>query len=196
MAGDDDLRLNTLHRFAKHSPRLVLHEYSHCEVPAGCGGVVLQWYDPAAGSPAMVRVAGDGVEGDCWLDGAPLASSLARLRAGPRLLAVHVRRKEPGARPFTVGMVYDGDDDTELLGGGRATWRAALAPPPEGWTAPGFDDGAWADAPRAPEELIGAQGRWVQHLCSEAAAEGRPALAIERDELWLRVAFVAPEAPR
>jgi hypothetical protein len=36
----------------------------------------------------------------------------------------------------------------------------------------------------------------VQHLCSEAAAEGRPALAIERDELWLRVAFVAPEAPR
>ena len=33
------LRLNTLNRFRKHSPRLLLEEYSHCEVPAGCGGV-------------------------------------------------------------------------------------------------------------------------------------------------------------
>ena len=37
-----ELRLNSI-RFDKQSPRLTLEEHSHCEVPAGCGGVVLRW---------------------------------------------------------------------------------------------------------------------------------------------------------
>jgi hypothetical protein len=41
MAGKD-LRLNSLSRYTKRSPEYVLEEHSHCEVPAGCGGVVLR----------------------------------------------------------------------------------------------------------------------------------------------------------
>ncbi|MFX0095185.1 MAG: hypothetical protein ACFFBD_25855, partial [Candidatus Hodarchaeota archaeon] len=40
------LRLNSLSRYSKKSARLILEEYSHCEIPAGCGGVVLRWIDP------------------------------------------------------------------------------------------------------------------------------------------------------
>ena len=52
MTDDDDLRVNTLHRFAKHSPTLILHEYSSCEVPAGCGGVVMRWIAPDQDAPS------------------------------------------------------------------------------------------------------------------------------------------------
>src|SRR5574339_211352 len=65
---DEALRLNTLHRFRKHSPRLLLQEYSHCEVPAGCGGVVLRWIDREGGLPVVVRVAALGPV-RAWLDG-------------------------------------------------------------------------------------------------------------------------------
>jgi hypothetical protein len=39
---DRELDLNTI-RAIKQSPGLVLEEHGHCEVPAGCGGVVLRW---------------------------------------------------------------------------------------------------------------------------------------------------------
>lgn len=45
----DNLKLNTLDRFTKQPGLLALQESSHCEVPAGCGGVVLRWIDPRAG---------------------------------------------------------------------------------------------------------------------------------------------------
>jgi hypothetical protein len=195
MAGDDDLRLNTLHRFAKHSPRLVLHEYSHCEVPAGCGGVVLQWLDPARGVPALVRISGGELEASCWLDGEPLASNLARVRTGPRVLAVHLRRKQPGAHPFTVGAVYDGDPDAHLIRGPGPRWRCTAAPPGEGWTAPDHDDAAWAAPRLASAEQLAALESWERRGFAEAAEDERPVLVMETDELWLRVAFTAPEGP-
>ena len=40
---DEGPKLNGPDRYRKRSPRLVLEEHSHCEVPAGCGGVVLRW---------------------------------------------------------------------------------------------------------------------------------------------------------
>ncbi len=33
-----DLNLNSLSRFSKKSSTMILEVYSHCEVPAGCGG--------------------------------------------------------------------------------------------------------------------------------------------------------------
>ena len=48
MSDRDDLRLNELQRYRKTSSRLALEVHSHCEVPAGCGGVVLRWRRPGA----------------------------------------------------------------------------------------------------------------------------------------------------
>lgn len=198
MAGDDDLRINTLHRFAKRSPRLVLHEYSHCEVPAGCGGVVLRWLDPARGAPATVRVVASGVEASCWLDGEPLASGLTLLREGGRLLAVHLRRTEPGPRPFTVGVHHDEEHDheTDLIGAGAR--RCCTRTPPAGgaaWTAVDFDDARWAEAPRATPAQLAAADSWLTYNFDRAREAGRPVLVLDADELWLRIAFTAPGAP-
>ena len=196
MAGDDDLRLNTLHRFAKHSPRLVLHEYSHCEVPAGCGGVVLRWVDPAKGAPALVRLYGREVAATCWLDGERLASSIAQLRAGPHAIAAHLRREEPGVQPFTLWAMYEADLDLDLIPRGAPRWCCTTSPPPEGWTDPAFDDAAWGEVPRISAERLAELESWARRSYEEAAAAGRPVFALEHDELWLRVAFTAPEAPR
>ena len=130
MTDDDDLKLNTLHRFVKHSPRLVLHEYSHCEVPAGCGGVVLRWYDPRAGAPATVRT----TDGEVWLDGVALASSRVQLAPGQHVLAVHGRGPHVSAR-------LDADEDNELLSG--AQFRYVAHDPGPGWQAPDYDDRHW-----------------------------------------------------
>lgn len=35
---DQNLKLNSLSRYTKQSPNLVLQECEHCEVPAGCAG--------------------------------------------------------------------------------------------------------------------------------------------------------------
>jgi hypothetical protein len=51
---DHKLKLNGLSRYTKQSPRLVLEEYSHCEVPAGYGGVVLRWRNPDQPLPMLV----------------------------------------------------------------------------------------------------------------------------------------------
>ncbi|HWO18864.1 MAG TPA: hypothetical protein VNO30_08810 [Kofleriaceae bacterium] len=196
MAGDDDLRLNTLHRFAKHSPRLVLHEYAHCEIPAGCGGMVMRWYDPASGAPALVRVSAHDAAATCWLDGEPLSSSIAQLRAGPHSLAVHLRRERPGVQPFVIGAMYEADEDTDVISPGASRWRCTDVAPPEGWTAPGFDDAAWRDVPRLPAGRLAELEQWQRYTFDEAAGHGRPVFALETEELWLRVAFVAPAAPQ
>jgi hypothetical protein len=195
MAGDDDLRINTLHRFAKHSPRLVLHEYSHCEVPAGCGGVVLRWLDPVKGAPVMVRLLLSDAEASCWLDGEPVASQIALLPAGRRVLAVHIWREKPGARPFAVGIFPDDAQGTELIHQGGPRWCCTTATPGAGyeWTAPGFDDAAWREVPLASAELLAAQSTWQQRAYENAAEAGQPVFALDADELWLRVAFTARE---
>jgi hypothetical protein len=197
MAEDDDLRINTLHRFAKRSQSLVLHEYSHCEVPAGCGGVVLRWIDPQQGSPATFRLATASARGRLWLDGVELASSLSLLRAGRRVIAIHLRRgtqRSPGAEPFTLSVTYDAAGDDELIRAAR--WRCTAAPPPEAWTSPELDDRDWGLVPFASPDVVAAQEDWVRRAFEYRAGRGEPIFALEPDELWLRVAFTAPEAPR
>ena len=185
---DDDLRINTLHRFAKHSPKLVLHEYSHCEVPAGCGGVVLRWIDPREGFPASFRLEAPAAGGALWVDGKPLASSQSLLRPGHRAFALHIKRREPLAQPFSVSIEFDPGPIVPI-----ADAVCSLTLPPEGWTAPSFDDRRWQPAPRASAKLIGAQENWTQRTCQRATETGNAVFALERDELWLRFAALAPE---
>jgi len=130
MTDDDDLKINTLHRFAKHSPRLVLHEYGHCEVPAGCGGVVLRWIDPTLGKPATVRVS----NGDVWLDGVELPTSRTQLVPGPHLLAIH-------GSDVQVSVVLDDHNQHDLSV--AAVWRCTQTEPGPGWQAVTFDDRPW-----------------------------------------------------
>jgi hypothetical protein len=182
---DDDLRINTLHRFAKHSPKLVLHEYSHCEVPAGCGGVVLRWIDPHQGLPATVRLVAPAARGTLWLEGTKLASSLFQLRPGTRVFALHLTRTKPVAQPFCLAIAFDrGEDSVVRLDTGRYT----TTQPDERWLAPAFDDRAWPLLPLASVELIEAQDQ--RRTFEWNAGRGAAAFALEHDEIWARFTVV------
>jgi hypothetical protein len=186
---DEDLRINTLHRFAKHSQKLVLHEYSHCEVPAGCGGVVLRWIDPHQGVPAQIRLTAAAARGSLWLDGNSLASALFQLRPGVRVFALHLTRTKPIAQPFCLHVAFDRRDDaTVRLGTGRYTPTA----PDETWLEPAFDDRAWPLLPLASADLIAASDRRGSFEWN--AERGVTVYGLEHDELWARftTTVVAP----
>lgn len=208
MDEDEALRLNTLHRFRKHSPRLLLEEYSHCEVPAGCGGVVLRWVDPGAGTPAIVR---SFVQGRIalWIDGAPLDSGRVDLRAGAHTLAIEIteivaptqsrvesilRRRRPAALVLSIARAlardYEAEPPVVLLTSqvGRA-WRVTVEQPPEDWTSAEFDDSQWPVA--QPAELDPAQREMWR--AEELRRYGAVPIALPADRAWIRVRFEVPE---
>ncbi len=154
MASDDDLRINTRYALTKHSSRAILEEHDSCEVPAGCGGVVLRWRDPAAGRPGILRIASLG-RARVWLDGHEVINSWVTLAPGRHVLAAEVRDLT-GPAPFAVAI----SPGEEPVAGGRGlmassrglAWRVHDAPP-DGWTAFDFDDRDWALA-RAGDDLV------------------------------------------
>ncbi len=201
---DDDLRLNTLHRFAKQSPRLVLEEHGHCEVPAGCGGVVLRWRNPDAGLPVILDFYHGG-RATVYLDGAEQTAMRLQIAFGDHLLAMHLAGidGERAAIFLAVGSIDSGDTVSdqdhllaELASAGNGTWRAtAVAPAGQGWLAADFDDSGWsplANAP-VPSELRESQGWRLQRL----EGLGATALGLPRGatELWIRKRFTLVREP-
>lgn len=100
---DDDLKINTLYALSKYSPGLVLEEHGHCEVPAGCGGVVLRWRDPAAGTPAVLSVACKG-NVRAWLDDVEIPTGYLALRPGRRVLTLELRELSEVPSPVLVAL--------------------------------------------------------------------------------------------
>lgn len=185
---DDDLKLNSLHRFAKKSPRLALEEYSHCEVPAGCGGVVMRWTDLAEGVPAILRVVVQGAV-TAFLDGEPLASGRATLSYGDHLLAIAIERgPAPVAAPQPSG----------ARGALRAIQDALVPPRPP--VTDGRDLFAAAVAPdrgrvdpyERPIAATG-DGTWAA-LAADEAPEGWRDASFAVDAPWTALAEAPPGA--
>jgi hypothetical protein len=184
---EDDLKINTLHRFTKHSPNLILQEYSHCEVPAGCGGVILRWSDRAQGVTAQLRVSIQGGGGKTWLDGAEAATSIIQLAPGRHAIAVQVSavsamRTMPVRRLVAITAQHREREGVDLLAG--AAWTMATAEPAAAWTAIDFDAG-WDAVPRAAAETIAALDERVRRYW-----EGdRVVYELPLEPCWLRLAF-------
>lgn len=181
MADDDDLRINTLHRFAKRSPRLVLEEYSHCEVPAGCGGVVLRWIDPGNRLPARLRVRG--LQASVWLDGGEVATERTWLAPGPHVLAIELVTQELAV--LALDFCFAGAErerGREIV----APWRRGPSAPPDGWTAAAFDDRRWRPAPRATGAQIAALAVWARRAADEAIARGQHPIAVAPGRTYVR----------
>ncbi len=148
---DRDLRLNSVSRYSKESSRLVLEEHSHCEIPAGCGGVVLRWFNPHRALPVHFRMYVNG-EVKFALDGNP--SDFARplvdygehvlsfvvsgfdTRAGILMFAATVESKAVGQQNAPARH--------EVLSDADGSWKYTLnAPSDDSWMATGFDDTDW-----------------------------------------------------
>jgi hypothetical protein len=158
----DEQQINSVSRFRKRSGRLVLEEYSHCEVPAGCGGVVLRWRNPQAGRLVTIYLYTP-KEAACFLDGTKLETGRVDLTPGPHGLAVFLKDFKPSAGLIMFAAVHDPMGSPEdqasgvteyalkVLSADDGTWKFTLEPPATGdWTTAAFDDRAWPALVKVP----------------------------------------------
>jgi hypothetical protein len=203
----DEQRLNSLDRFRKRPGRLILEVYSHCEVPAGCGGAVLRWRNPLAAVPVRVHLY-TAVTATCFIDGTPLRTAGIDLAPGPHVVAVALETVGEATGLLMFAAVSDDrtpqkalpEGLTELrpaiLSRGDGTWRYSLAPPAEGWQALGFDDRAWPALVRVPTPGLG-YGDPGGYQCRRAAEAGAECLGLrepasEWECVWVRKVFEVP----
>jgi len=193
---DPDLAINTLYRFAKQPTKLVLHEYSHCEVPAGCGGVILRWIDPHEGEPCTVMIGG--ALGRVWLDGKELVASQALMTRGNHLVALELQRGEKAGprQPWTFGIAFDDAEDDDVVSRGAPTWVATSEDTTDEWWDPAYDDDTWTALAPAPDDVLAALEEWPRRRLERARERGQAIFAFESPKLLVRLRFTAAGAAR
>jgi hypothetical protein len=136
---DRDLKLNSIDRYAKSSPRFLLEEHSHCEVPAGCGGAVLRWRDPQHEVPVLMKIAVAGGQSQrVLIDGAAPRTSRDLYEPGEHEVTIDIDAADDATAQFLfLARAGDAEKGPLLLATGTGTWQ---------WTD--RDDGAasWRDA--------------------------------------------------
>ncbi len=197
-----DQQLNSLDRFRKQPGKLVLEEHSHCEVPAGCGGVVLRWRNPNATLPLNVSLYTP-KPGAYFLDGAELNLSRVNLIPGPHVVAVALEDADVAAGLLMFAAYYDDgrshkSDSTlplAILSAADGSWKFTLQPPDgEAWMTTAFDDSQWqALAIRPTPDIESSQFGASQ--CRLCARQGALCLGLaiaplpSQANIWIRKLF-------
>jgi hypothetical protein len=197
-----ELRLNSL-RLDKQSSRLVLEEHSHCEIPAGCGGVVLRWRRRSS-IPVLLwlHVAG---EVQAFLDGAAQASARPLVEPGEHVLALRIASAAPasGAGFLVVAGVHDPTaratfaqpKDMVVLfrTAPDGTWRFTTSGPrDESWTQPGFDDSGWRAMVARPLASTDEAGSKYRLDRLEKLGAGPLGIDERVSPIWVRRKFAIP----
>jgi hypothetical protein len=205
-------QLNSLSQFRKRSPRLLLEEHCGCEVPAGCGGVVMRWRNPMQARPLRVHLY-TAAESFAWIDGEALSVGRLDLCPGRHVLAVEIGEVDRAAGLLMAVLQHDSHekppDDVPpgviepplcVLSSADGSWLFSLQQPAESWRALDFDDSAWLPLVDQPIPEIG----WGQpygyqwQSCHQANSAG---LGIPRSHedvssrgrVWVRKAFDLPQ---
>jgi hypothetical protein len=204
----DEQGLNSLSRFRKDPGRFVLEEHSHCEVPAGCGGVVLRWRQPGAPTAFTVYcyAAGEGAE---WrLDGRKLSSGRVDLEPGRQVIACALPAVDRSRALILFAAVADAPEGAsgtlKVVSAGDGTWKYALDEPPSNWAWRSFDAGSWPalvarPAPSLADDEPGAyQARQCLRLGAVCLGLTRPGASWwnrlrGRRRVWVHKAFEVPE---
>jgi hypothetical protein len=143
----DDPKLNSLDRFRKKSNRLILEEHSHCEVPAGCGGVVLRWRDNGPPVPVHIFVF-TRTPALVYLDGVQVINAQQELPRTRHTLAIHLSAA-PLSDGFLMVAVLLGynkerqgvlEPGATILTADDQTWHYSLEDPADpAWMSPTFE---------------------------------------------------------
>jgi hypothetical protein len=179
--GPDDLRLNSLDRFTKKSPRFILEEHSHCEVPAGCGGVVLRWINPAAGLPVLIDFFHP-AEARVAIDGTPVTTAHLLLAPGRHVLSIEFPDppRDGNALLVLVGRLKistaAGRDEVIVHSVADGSWIFTTSAPPPAWmTDSALGEQGWTPLVERPvvEPPPGSKGSYAFHRTT-AYGPGRP----------------------
>ncbi len=200
-----DLNLNSLGRYAKQSSRLVLEQHSHCEVPAGCGGVVLRWRSDISEVPVLVHLFCSG-KSKLSIDGVAPASSEAMVTFGDHVLSV-VLEDVPRDALLAISVAHSDfrlpqvsrrvGRPVDVVTDGDGKWRCAtVQPADDAWTRPGFDDSAWAAMGLAPRPSLEKRKTYTRDTAWEMRLQmtldaGAKCLRVDAPagRMWVRRAF-------
>jgi hypothetical protein len=192
--------LNSLARFRKASARLVLEEQGNCEVPAGCGGVVLRWRNPLANVPVLISLYTP-VPADFWLDAAPTTLARVDLAPGRHVIALALAEVDLSAGLLMMASVpeFTQEQGVKVLTGGD-TWKYTLDLPTEDWTTLAFNDQVWPVLQVVPTPNLD-WSEFRAHACHHCTRLGAACLGLPpstpqaRRKVWIRKIFeVSPLA--
>ena len=188
---------NSLDRFVKSSPRLVLERFTSCEVPAGCGGVVYRWRRADRDVSMALALYTPG-EVKAWVDDEEVLSTHIDLVRGPHVLGLYFPNARPDTSLFlcaaTVANPSGMDDSRFFHSLDDQTWLYRLSDPGKGWMAPDADEG-WQQLEKGaafPDISERSLGYWRHQRIRQARAVplavpgGLPAPL----PVWVRRAFV------
>jgi hypothetical protein len=199
-----ELKVNSLSRYSKTSPVYVLEEHGHCEVPAGCGGVVLRWRDPREGLPFAVRLHAGGDECQMYLDGSPPPASRSLVGYGRHVAAFDITGADPAFMVIAFAGFHPPDGMTErtlapsrpqpVLSAADGSWKYTLTEPADDlWTRSGFDDAAWEPMIERPERRPPADPKrdFDRYRLSKLAEQGAVGLGVtgQGERIWIRKEF-------
>jgi hypothetical protein len=197
-----DLKLNSLSRYTKASPTFVLEEHSHCEVPAGCGGVVLRWTDPRRAAPMALWLFTAGEAMIC-LDGAAPKSGRPMIEFGDHIIAFAMSGfAAKSALLVFAGVLGDGEATHTsvsrktgatlyVLSSDDGSWKYTNdEPQDDSWMRPGYDDSNWRPMVRRALPAESEESR-NSYRAKKATEFGGIPLGISRraDRVWIRKAF-------
>lgn len=205
MSDDDEtFRLNSLNRYTKKSA-LLLEAHSHCEVPAGCGGAVLQWVNPAKGLTVRVHVQTPLRLREAFIDGQKLDGLGNRLVAGSHQLALTFSPPEPSkSNPSGVvdpwvlvflevrvpgGRTYPPQRVPRSESRDDGTWRVFTGTPDPRWAEPDFDDASWPPLRRSKTAGSELDNKYRRRSFDEELAAGAVPLALPSPHAHVRKRF-------
>lgn len=205
---ESDLKLNNFSRYSKKSTQFTLEVHDHCEVPAGCGGVVLRWISPQRTIPVCMWLYTPGTA-QFFMDGAKPRSSRPLLEYGEHVIAIsikgvslahgilmfaasnlvpneHCKMTGPPPKPFSVVSALDG------------SWKYSLDEPgDEEWKELAFDDSGWlamVEKPVASPDKLRSNYQYERLIESGAASLAVPGQGflsrVSKRSAWVRKRFL------
>ncbi|MCI0713596.1 MAG: hypothetical protein L0154_25795 [Chloroflexi bacterium] len=204
-----DLNLNSLSRFSKKSTRLILEEYSHCEVPAGCGGVVLRWRRAGEPIPFTMRTLFASKLSAIFLDETVITRHVRPdVMFGTHVLGFHLDKIAPDdgvimfraeiSQQFLDIITFAGDFPIRTQANGR--WRYTFGTPAnDDWKHPDFDDGKWQPLQLKEMNPMRPHGYSLSRFIDNLKDEGITPLGTQEDgsferPIWIRYVFSITEA--
>ena len=180
------LKLNSIDQFVKSSPALHLEEYDSCEVPSGCGGVVLRWTnkDSPIALDLVIRQNGT-LQG--WVNGHAMCNR-NYIPRGKSVLALHIIDPSTGFGLLQVA-AKDRDMNLAFVSEADGTWRAsAVEPKDDSWMKLDYDDTAWT--PLVSQSLPPAtdKDRWAVNTLQETGA-AELGTGQKNGDIWIRKIF-------
>ena len=197
-----ELKLNSLSRYSKKSQQFVLEEHGNCEVPAGCGGVVLRWMNPHRAIPLQVWLQTNG-KTSFYLDGKPIVSGRPVVEYGKHVFGFRISHPDSTSGVLMFAGIYDQAETrdvtvsrkisykVQILSAADGSWRYATnEPKDDSWLTLDFDDSNWRSMIqrdyRKPQKLGPDQYRFDKLTAFGARGLG---ISEKAECLWIRKVF-------